>query len=204
MKKNEDNIELEILPEEATPDVEEYFKKMAGRTMDRTGPALNPKQLIKLSQKIYNIPIIGTWLLRRKVKSGHIVGEVVMPNRSADYYIIDTRFNAFIKPVGDRKEKIFYLGPVKQEPEKFIKFIDQIPYASFDWKTGLPIPITNEQLELGFDDDYFNDIVVRARLTGASEKLIEWLEKQARWIKMGAVASIAAAGVIIGQWLGII
>ena len=126
-----------------------------------------------------------------------------MPNQTSMYYLIDTRFNVFTHQVGDTKEKMFIIKPVKEQPEKYIRYLNGYPVVTFNWKTGLPVPIDPEK-EIPFDEDYFNDIVMRARLVGGSEKLIDWLNEMKKHFMFSLALNAAILGFLVLRWLQLI
>lgn len=173
MAKSE-KIEIALTDDRRIED--ELVNKIAGKVIP---PISIPRRHVEsFEEKIYRIPLIGKKALQKKVKKGFVVAEVIRPNRNSSQILIDTRFNAFSLKIDNNKEKLFVISPLKERPEDFIKFVDQIPTAIFDWRTGKPVPITDAKLE--FDDDYYNDIVMRARLVGGTERLVEWLNQMVK------------------------
>lgn len=152
---------------------------------------------------LLKIPLIGRKVLEKKVKQGFVIAEVIMPNQTSMFYLVDTRFNAFTHRVSDKKEKLFIIDPIKKEPERYVRYLNGFPVVTFNWKSGLPVPIDPKK-EVQFDEDYFCDIVMRARLIGGSEKLIDWLNNTLKIMHL--ILAVAGANLLfqILRWMQLI
>lgn len=166
------------------------------------------KQVMEKRLPMIRFPIItrlfGKKLLMSKLGAGFVIGEIVLPNRMTRYILVDLRAGAFNEAVGENKERMFILGPVKEHPEQYIKNIGGYQFASFDWNTGLPIKISPTKTS-EWDDDYYANVVMQASLISGTAEMLELIKKMKNY--QGAstitmICSILTLALVALQWLG--
>lgn len=166
------------------------------------------KQVMDKRLPMIRLPLItrlfGKKMLRAKMGQGFIIGEIVLPNRMTKHLLVDLRAGSFRESVGENREKMFMLAPVKEHPEKYIKNVGGFQLASFDYETGMPLAISKAK-ETDWDDEYYADIVMQASLVSGTAEMLEIIKKMKNYqgaATITMICTILTLALVSLQWLG--
>ncbi len=188
------------------------IRKLKTKPEQTTPPDITPKvnkQIMDKKLPMVRLPLItrlfGKKLLRAKLGQGHIIGEIILPNRATKYLLVDLRANSFKQQITKERDKLFYLGPLKETPESYIRSVGGFQFATFDWESGLPVPLTYDY-KTDFDDGYFADVVMNASLVAGTAEMMNIIRDLKNFSTINTVTMITSSltfGLLVLQWLGI-
>ena len=166
------------------------------------------KQIMEKKLPMVRFPIItrlfGKKMLRAKLGKGFIIGEIVLPNRMTKYVLVDLRAGSFRESVGENREKMFILGPMKETPESYVKIVGGYQLVSFDYETGMPLQISKAK-ETAWDDEYYAEVVMQASLVSGTAEMLEIIKKMKNYqgaATITMICSILTLALVALQWLG--
>ena len=148
--------------------------------------------------------LFGKKMLRAKLGKGFVIGEIILPNRMTRYIMVDLRAGSFRESVGENREKMFMLGPMKETPERYVKSVGGFQVVSFDWETGMPLPLSKAK-ETAWDDEYYADVVMQASLVSGTAEMLEIIKKMKNYqgaATITMICSILTLALVSLQWLG--
>lgn len=144
------------------------------------------------SNFFYRLGILGDWLVKRLVKRGNILAEVIYPNKNAQKYLISVRQTWVEVKEGD-DVRFFDLSPLLRNPSRYVRYESGIPLVTFDWEYPHPIPITPINSDV-VDLDTFSTLILKQRTKASAQPIKDFLDKVTKDFTIIKYASLVSAG----------
>lgn len=144
------------------------------------------------SNFFFRLGILGDWLVKRLVKRGHILAEVIYPNKNCQKYLISVRQTWVEIKEGDDIH-FFDLSPMVKDPSRYVRYECGIPLISFDWDYPNPIPITPIDKDV-VDLDTFSTLILKQRTKASAQPIKEFLDKVTKDFNIIKYSAIISAG----------
>jgi len=156
-----------------------------------------------LKNFLVKIPIIGGFILNKKLTSGYVMTEIIFPNQSSKRYLMSLTSD-YLEVQNGESVRFFNVSPIRDDPERYIRYEDRKPLITFFWDYPNPIPIRPKQSEV-FDLDTYGVLILRQRAKAAAQPVKDFLDavkKDMTLIKMASLLAAVGAVISIAQILG--
>jgi hypothetical protein len=144
------------------------------------------------SNFFYRLGILGDWLIKRQVKRGCLLAEVIFPNKNSQKYLISLKQTWVEVKEGD-DIRFFDINPLIANPSRYVRYEGGIPVITLDWDYPHPIPIKPLKTDT-IDLDTFSTIIMKQRTKASAQPIKEFLEKVMKDFVIIKYCSMASAG----------
>lgn len=197
----EEVLDDEQLEEMRRKLMEDYKNSYKGRGINHTVGGRN----IFIHNLLYRVPLLGTLILKARIRKGYFCADVVFKNQQVRRYVVSAAAQVLeIERKGD--VRFFNLQPVIQNNDKYIKREGGLPVITFYWEYPNPIPMKPIKADI-IDLGLFGNEVLRQRSKAASQPIRDFLEGTATMMKkmnMFAMGNLALSAIILAKLFGYI
>ena len=210
LKSEREKIKCEIIEDfldedKAREKHAELMKKYREAYHARSIPRKCGGRNVFIHNLIYRIPIIGSLVLKARIRKGYFCADIVFKNQQVRRYVVSAAAQTL--EVERKKEvRFFNLQPVIQNNERYIKREGEIPVITFYWEYPNPIPIKPLKADI-IDLGLFGDEVLRQRSKASAQPIRDFLEATAnlmRRINMFTLGNLAMNAIILAKMFGYI
>lgn len=192
--------------EEADKAKEHHSKMMANSADSTKGIKINRATGGRnsfVSNILYRIPILGSLILKHKIKNGYFCADVIFKNQQAMRYVVSSDAQTLEIEKG-KEVRFFNLQPVIENNERYIKREGGVPVITLYWEYPNPIPVKPLKADI-IDLGLFGNEVLRQRSKAAAQPIRDFLDGTAGLIKrinFLVMANVAISAAILAKLFG--